>query len=520
MDALLPTTASNSRNTNLCISNLPIRTPKKVCCIGAGYVGGPISAMIACKNPDIEVHVVDIDETQIQAWKSDVLPVTEPDLLPIVRSSRDGTNGRPPNLRFSTNVAQAINDADLIFIAVNTPPKKFGRGAQQALDISYVEAAAEAIARASTTDKVVVEKSTVPCGTSDSIKRIFAATGQPGVHFDVISNPEFLAEGTAVADLLSPDRVLIGSDQDAAGLRAARVVSSIYESWIPTDRIIFMNTQSAELTKLAANALLAQRISSINALSAICEKTNANVDEVAFACGLDMRIGPNMLKASLGFGGSCLKKDVLTLAHLADELDLSHIGSYWRSIDDINELQKSRFIDKIVKKMNNTLVRKKVTVLGCAFKKGTGDIRESPGVSLIADLLAEQAQISVYDPKVQHTHLLRVLSQMPKLSQGSDAWMQKLSMCPSIYTACDGAHAIVIATEREEFADRKDTSNGTTISTTSQPVLATGVDWAKISLAMRHPKLLFDGHNIVNDQALAKLGIEVHMIGKLRHQVP
>ena len=507
-------------NTNSHLSNPGLVTLKKICCIGAGYVGGPTSAVIACKNPGIDVTVVDVDETRIRAWKSNILPVAEPDLISILQLGRDGTDGRRPNLHFSTDITQAINDADLILIAVNTPPKESGRGAYQALDISQVEAAAEAIAQASTTDKIVVEKSTVPCGTSDSIRKIFAAMGQPGVRFDILSNPEFLAEGSAITNLLLPDRVLIGSDQDAAGFRAARVLSSIYESWVSRDHILFMNIQSAELTKLAANALLAQRISSINALSAICEKTNADIEEVAVACGLDLRIGPRMLKASLGFGGSCLKKDVLTLAHFSDELDLSHVGSYWRSINDINEFQKSRFTEKIVKKMNNTLVRRKVAVLGCAFKKGTGDIRESPGISLIADLLAERAQVSVYDPEVQHLHLMQALLQIPRLSQLPDNWKQRLDMSTSAYAACDGAHAIVIAAEWEEFSNRRIMPDPGLPSTTSPTESATRVEWSKIALGMRHPKLLFDGRNIVDAEELAKLGIEVHMIGKTSCRLP
>lgn len=491
-----------------------IAKPQNICCIGAGYVGSPTSTVIAFKNPDINVHVVDLNESRIQAWNSNELPVTEPDLLPLVQITRDGTHERRPNLRFSTNITQAIKEADLVFIAVNTPLKISDRNAHQALDISCVEAAAKTIAQASTSDKIVVEKSTVPCGTSKSIQRTLTAMGKPGIRFDVISNPEFLAEGTAVSDLLNPDRILIGSQQHPRSVQAAKTLSYVYEGWIPKERILFINTRSAELTKLAANALLAQRVSSINALSAICETAGADIEEVALACGLDTRIGSRMLKASLGYGGSCLKKDVLTLACFADDLGCHQIGSYWRSVDEMNESQKSRFTERIVKRMNNSLVGTTFAVFGCAFKKDTGDIRESPGVSLIADLLAKGAQAAVYDPKVRPSQLLQALRKMPLLREAGEAWKCNLRICTSAYDACEDAHGVVIATDCDEFSNRMRSAE----SEAGSDMLSNGtqkrVNWCKIARGMRNPKLVFDGRNIVDTEQLTRFEMEVHMVGK------
>jgi UDPglucose 6-dehydrogenase len=527
-------------------------TTTNICCIGAGYVGGPTSSVIACKNPGIAVHVVDRNEDRIRAWLSDDLPITEPDLLEVVKTARDGTDGRPPNLRFSTNVEQAIADADLIFIAVNTPTKSSGYGAHQALDIAHVESAVETIARVASTDKIVVEKSTVPCGTSRSINEILTGLGQPGVRIDVLSNPEFLAEGTAVRNLLRPDRVLIGSESTERGLRARDALSAIYRSWVPAERVVLMNLQSAELAKLAANALLAQRISSINALSAICEETGADIEEVAMACGLDTRIGPGMLRASVGFGGSCFKKDVLTLAHFSDTLGLSMIGSYWRSVNSINEFQKSRFAERIVRRMNNTLIGKKVAVLGCAFKKNTGDIRESAAISLLAGLIAEQAHVAVYDPLVKPQELLEALERA--IGAGMSQFLTKLDICPSAYDTCDQAHAVVIATEWDEFSNRdgskasshlqnpatvrymraSPSSSGVceeadacsestgsegmltpaTYASSSEDTTTSRLDWSRIADSLKHPKLVFDGRNIVDHRRLASLGLRVEAVGK------
>lgn len=442
--------------------------------------------------------------------------MAEPALLPIVQTCRDGTNGTRPNLSFSTNIAQAIKEADLIFITVDTPANTTENGSDGTLDISRVLAVAEQIATFSLTDKIIVQKSTVPPGTSDTIKQILTTSGQPGIRFDVLSNPEFLAEGSAIPNLLQPDRVLIGSDQDVHGLQAARCLSSVYESWIPKDRIIFMNTASAELAKLAANALLAQRVSSINALSAICEEVGADVEAVATACGMDSRIGSGMLRASLGYGGSCFGKDVLALSKLSDDLGLCRVGSYWRSSDEINEFQKSRFTARVLKGMEDISEPRMVAVLGCSYKQGTDDVRGSPAVSLLAALLIAGAQVAVYDPMVQCPQLLKALSEQSRPKLDSDAWKERLSMCSTAYVACGNAHAIVIATDWDEFSNRKDISENIFQPPTSNITNGNNcIDWQQVASSMQYPKLFFDGRNVVDDQKLQKLGFDVHMIGKV-----
>ncbi|KAB8337304.1 hypothetical protein FH972_021605 [Carpinus fangiana] len=366
---------------------------KKICCIGAGYVGGPTCAVIANKNPSIAVTVVDLNANRIAAWQSDNLPIYEPNLFETVTVPRDGIKGsREPNLFFTTDVDKAIADADIIFLSVNTPTKVAGQGAGLALDIGYLEAATRTIARCATSDKIIVEKSTVPCRTAESLRDILAANGKPGVRFDVLSNPEFLAEGTTISDLLYPDRILIGSLMDVHGQRAAAALASVYAAWVPRARIITMNLWSSELSKISANALLAQRISSINALSAVCEATGANVSEIAYAVGLDKRIGPHMLKSSVGFGGSCFKKDVLGLVYLSESLHLPEVAAYWKAVVDINEWQKDRFTRRVISSLYNTLMNKRIAVFGFAYKKNTGDTRESAAISVVNHLVAERAK--------------------------------------------------------------------------------------------------------------------------------
>jgi UDPglucose 6-dehydrogenase len=427
------------------------RRVKNICCIGAGYVGGPTCAVIAYKNPQVSVTVVDLSNERISAWKSTTLPIFEPGLYDIVEVARDGTDGRSPNLHFSTDVAGAIRKADLIFIAVNTPTKQFGVGAGSASDLGYVESAARAIAEVATSSKIVVEKSTVPCGTAERLRSIFTALA-PTVSFDILSNPEFLAEGSAVNDLLHPDRILIGSHTDERSKAASDALVGVY-SWVPPERIVTINLWSSELAKLAANCMLAQRISSINSLSAVCEATGANISEVAFAVGLDHRIGDRMLKASAGFGGSCFKKDVLSLVYIAESLHLPEVAGYWRGVVEMNEWQKSRFSKRITAALHNTLSRKRIAILGWAYKKNTGDTRESAAISIAGQMLAEGAQLSIFDPQVSERQILLDLD-----LHGSST--ERVQIHSNALEACVDACAVVVLTEWDCFRCEDSSSRG------------------------------------------------------------
>lgn len=451
----------------------------KICCIGAGYVGGPTMAMIALKAPDIEVRVVDMNSARIAAWNSDQLPIYEPGLDDVVRQAR----GR--NLHFSTDVRGAINDSDIIFVAVNTPTKNYGVGAGRAADLRFIESVARTIAEVATTPKIIVEKSTIPVKTAETIKDILAANTR-GVKFEVLSNPEFLAEGTAIADLHEPDRVLIGGERTPGGEAAVEKLVEVYGRWVPRDRIITTNLWSSELSKLVANAFLAQRISSINSISALCEATGADVDEVAHAIGKDSRIGPKFLKASVGFGGSCFQKDILNLVYLCEHFGLPEVASYWEGVVRMNDWQKRRFATRIVKALFNSVADKKIAVLGFAFKKDTNDTRESAAISVCRDLLAEQAHVTVYDPKVPADEVRRDVK-----AAGGD--LAKLTVASDAYEAAKGAHAIAIVTEWDEFKR---------------------LDYSRIFEAMSKPAFLFDGRNILDLKALRETGFRVFGIGK------
>ncbi|CAG8811526.1 21303_t:CDS:2, partial [Dentiscutata erythropus] len=368
-------------------------------------LGGPTCAIIAYKCPHIQVTIVDMNQTRINAWNSDNLPIYEPGLDKVVFERRG------KNLFFTTEVENAIIEADLIFVSVNTPTKKAGMGAGYAADLAYIESATRQIAEVARSSKIVVEKSTVPCRTAESMRTILEANSHDDIRFDILSNPEFLAEGTAINDLLYPDRVLIGGLQTPEGFKAQQTLAEIYEQWVPKDKIITTNLWSSELSKLAANALLAQRISSINALSAICEATGADIDEVAYACGRDSRIGPRFLKASVGFGGSCFQKDILNLVYLAEQLNLPEVAAYWKQVVDLNEYQKKRFVSRIIKTLFNTITNKRIAVLGFAFKKDTGDTRESAAITLCKDFIQENARVYIYDPKVSEQQIFLDLSE-------------------------------------------------------------------------------------------------------------
>lgn len=458
---------------------------KKICCIGAGYVGGPTCTVIACKCPHVIVTVVDINQTRIDSWNSDNLPIFEPKLMEMVKSCR----GR--NLFFSTDVDKAIIEADLIFISVNTPTKTFGMGKGRAPDLKYVESAARKIAEVASGPKIVVEKSTVPVKAAESVIKILRHNSSCK-NFQVLSNPEFLAEGTAIQDLLNPDRVLIGGEATPAGQEAIRALSAVYECWVPKDRILATNTWSSELSKLTANAFLAQRISSINAISAICECTGANVEEVAFAIGKDSRIGDKFLRASVGFGGSCFQKDVLNLVYLCEVLNLPEVAEYWHQVILMNNYQRRRFANRIIKKLFGTVTGKVIAIYGFAFKKDTGDTRESSSIYVTKYLLEEEARIVIYDPKVDPQQIRFDLSDCESFQSSSD-FDKFVTISNDPYTAVQGAHAVVVCTEWDEFKT---------------------LDYNKVYEAMEKPAFVFDGRLILDHKKLTEIGFEVEAIGK------
>ena len=459
--------------------------------------------------------VVDLSANRIAAWQLNELPIHEPNLLPIVQYARDGTPSRPANLFFRTTIKECIAASDLVFISVNTPTKTIGAGKGRALELSYVESAIRMIAEASYSDKIIVEKSTVPVRTAEAMREILLANSRPGVRFEILSNPEFLAEGTAVENLMSPDRIIIGSLNTKSGLSAAASLADVYAAWVPRNRIVTINLWSAELAKLAANCLLAQRISSINALSAICERTGADVSEISLACGLDSRIGPKMLSTSVGFGGSCFKKDILSLSYIAESLSLPEVATYWRAVDDMNENQKSRFAKRIVSRLYGNLAGKRIAILGFAYKKDTGDTRESPAISIVADLLNEGAQIAIYDPKAQESSIWHEL-ELAGIARTTD---HKICIMGSASEACIGANAAVIITEWDEFSN-KDVPmplqvkvncavNGLVKKRRGR------VDWAHIATLMAKPMHVFDGRNITDVRKLQDLGFLVESIGNV-----
>jgi UDPglucose 6-dehydrogenase len=442
--------------------------------------------VIALKGGEhVKVTVVDINEARIAAWNSDELPIYEPGLDEVVKQCRG------KNLFFSTDVNAAIKAADLIFVSVNTPTKQYGVGKGSAADVRYIESCARAIAENADRSKIVIEKSTVPARTCDTLQRILKANCREGIEFEILSNPEFLAEGTAINDLLTPDRVLIGGAETPAGEKAIAALSAVYEHWVPKERIIVTNTWSSELSKLAANAFLAQRISSINAMSAICESTGANVQEVARAIGKDSRLGSKFLMASVGFGGSCFQKDILNLVYLATSLNLPEVAEYWRQVIILNEWQERRFAQRIVRCLFNTLVGKKICILGFAFKKNTGDTRESPAIYVCRDLMDEGANLAIYDPKVKHDQMTHDLKTVSASNPGRVDKLVTLHTDP--YAAMDGAHAVVILTEWDEFKD---------------------YDYAKAYATMPKPAFLFDGRIILDHAKLKEIGFNVEVIGK------
>ncbi|CAM9662590.1 unnamed protein product [Chrysoparadoxa australica] len=458
-----------------------------ICCMGAGYVGGPTMAVIAANCPKIRVCVVDISEAQIEAWKTDDLPIFEPGLLEVVKKSR----GR--NLFFSTNIDEEINRADMIFISVNTPTKISGIGAGRAANIKNCELCARKIAEAAETGKIVVEKSTVPVRTADAVERVLSCNSK-GLKFNVLSNPEFLAEGTAVVDLQTPGRVLIGGQQDEDGLRAIGKLVDVYAHWVPRELILSTNTWSSELSKLVANAFLAQRVSSINSISALCEATSADVGEVSRALGFDPRIGPHFLNASVGFGGSCFQKDVLNLVYICETLGLQEVADYWYQVISMNDFQKDRFTKIMVSRMFNTITGKRIACFGFAFKKDTGDTRESPAVFVCKALLEEHAKVVVYDPKVKRDQMFQEFNYTCGVNEETVPNLQEsIITAESAYAAAEGAHAIALLTEWDEFKT---------------------LDYQRIFDAMAKPAFIFDGRNILDPLALRAIGFDFYSIGK------
>jgi UDPglucose 6-dehydrogenase len=454
--------------------------PTNILCIGAGYVGGPTMAVIAAKCPHLKVTVVDVNAERIAAWNSDRLPIYEPGLDEIVRRAR----GR--NLFFTTDIATGIREADVIFVSVNTPTKTFGEGAGCAADLQYWERTARQILAHSTRNKIVVEKSTLPVRTAEAMERILNSNGQ-GLRFDVVSNPEFLAEGTAIRDLEHPDRVLVGSRETPEGVRARRAIVDIYATWVPRERIIESNLWSSELSKLTANAFLAQRISSINSISALCERTEADIDEVAYAIGTDSRIGPRFLKASVGFGGSCFRKDILNLVYICRSYGLDEVADYWESVVRINEWQQTRFVRTILANLFNTVAGKRIALFGFAFKADTGDTRESPGIAVARQLVEERAEVVITDPQA-----------LDNARQELEGLSGAVVFEPDPYRAAEGAHAIAVITEWALYKT---------------------LDYARIFRSMEKPAFVFDGRNILDREALFELGFNVFAIGKkpLKH---
>ena len=448
---------------------------KKILCIGAGYVGGPTMTVIADKCPQYKVTIVDINEEKISSWQTDDLPIYEPGLLDVVKRTRG------KNLFFSTDISKEINEADIIFVSVNTPTKTFGEGKGKASDLQYLEKTAHSVVEASSSSKIIIEKSTLPVRTAEALEKILNSNDK-GIHFDVISNPEFLAEGTAIHDLENPDRVLIGSRETEEGLKARQAIVDIYKNWVDDEKIIRSNVWSSELSKLVANAFLAQRISSINSISALCEKTGADVTEISRAIGADSRIGNKFLNASIGFGGSCFKKDILNLVYISESLGLIEVAEYWENVIKMNDYQERRFVKRMLSTMFNTLANKKIVLLGFAFKANTGDTRETPAYYVAKMLLEEHANVYITDPKALKNAKIDLAEYGDRIKYVDDP-----------YEATKAADAIAIMTEWDLYKE---------------------LDYQKIFDSMQKPAHLYDGRNILNHSKIRKIGFDTHTIGK------
>ena len=448
---------------------------KKIACIGAGYVGGPTMTVIANFCPDYKVTVLDIFQERIDQWNSDDLPIFEPGLKERVLKARG------QNLFFSTDIDRCIDEADIIFVAVNTPTKTFGEGEGKAVDLQYIEQTARRIKENAKSDKIVVEKSTIPVRAAETLSKILHS-GSNSVHFEILSNPEFMAEGTGIYDMENPDRILIGSMDTPSGRAARDELIKIYERWVPRENLITTNLWSSELSKLVSNAFLAQRISSINSISGLCEVTEADVDEVARAVGKDSRVGPKFLRSGVGFGGSCFRKDILNLVYLCEHFGLKPVADFWHQVITMNDFQMERFVQRMLKAMFNSVVDKKIALFGFAFKPDTGDTRDSPAFHVSKMLLKERARLSISDP--------HALANAQKDMEGVKG---NFTFEPDPYKAAEGAHAIALMTEWDQYRD---------------------LDYKRIFDSMEKPAFLFDGRNHLDHQALFDLGFNVYAIGK------
>ena len=447
-----------------------------ILCIGAGYVGGPTMAMIAKFCPEHKIMVVDINQDRIDSWNSDNLPIYEPGLLEVVQEAR----GR--NLFFHSDVAEATRDADIIFVSVNTPTKMFGKGAGKAADLQFWEKTArDILANCRKREVIVVEKSTLPVRTAEAMAKILQS-GKGSTHFSVVSNPEFLAEGTAIEDLTTPDRVLIGGEQNKHGRKAAEIVAELYAHWVPRERLLLTSVWSSELSKLVANAMLAQRISSVNSISALCERTEADITEVSKAIGMDTRIGSKFLEAGIGFGGSCFRKDILHLSYLCEYYGLPEVADYWDSVVRINEWQIDRFFQNILREQFSTLAGKTISLLGFAFKQNTGDTRDSPAIPLCEKLLGEHANVRVHDPKALENAKLDL-----KEMQGDITFFE------DVYEATEGSQVLALVTQWNEYRE---------------------LDYERIFKMMAKPAFIFDGRNHLDHEKLFEIGFNVYPLGK------
>ena len=456
------------------VKNFNLMKIKNITCIGAGYVGGPTMSVIADRCPHIRVTVVDMNADRIAAWNSDRIPIFEPGLDEVVKRARG------KNLFFSTDIDTAIKSADCIFMSVNTPTKTEGEGAGRAADLKYIIACAEQIARSASKNTIVVEKSTLPVRTAEKIKEIFTKNSQYTFH--VLSNPEFLAEGTAIKDLENPDRVLIGGEN----IEAVSALVDVYAQWVAKEKIITTNVWSAEMAKLAANAMLAQRVSSINSLSAFCEATEADIDEVAKVLGSDSRIGSKFLKAGIGFGGSCFQKDILNLVYLCEHYGLTEVAAYWEQVIVMNEWQKKRIAQLVIKKLGGSVKGKKIAVLGFAFKKDTNDTREAPAISVCETLLKAGANVLIFDPKVSEK---QVAADLLHLSSQPG----QFKCVNSLSEACLGADTAIVLTEWDQFKT---------------------IDWSSVAPQMKNSAWIFDARNCTNHAAIRAAGLNLWVVGK------
>jgi len=461
---------------------------KNICCIGAGYVGGPTMSVIADKCPHIQVNVVDVNMEKIKLWNSEdlsKLPVYEPGLAEIVK------NRRGKNLHFSREINDNISKADMIFISVNTPTKHNGIGAGKASNLKWIEESARQISKYSRGNTIVVEKSTIPVRTASTIKQILKKTNRNtnDKEFHVLSNPEFLAEGSAIKDLLNPDRILIGGDN----AEAIKALSNIYLNWVNKDQILTTNLWSSELSKLIANAFLAQRVSSINTVSALCEKTGADVDEVSIAVGMDKRIGEHFLKSGPGFGGSCFKKDILNLVYISEYYGLKEVGEYWQKVLEINSWQQERIYKSIVDNLFNNVSGKKICILGFSFKANTNDTRESPAIEICKDLINDGCNLSIYDPKVSKERIDEDLRNALNQKITNKDKESKWEVSDNLYNSAMDSDALVILTEWEEFRN---------------------LNYEKLSEIMRPPSWIFDTRSIIDNEKANNYGFNIWSIGK------